>query len=36
MSGVKKVVVDAAVVESGTKPLLVYDDAAKVDMSHPA
>ncbi|MEY2334318.1 ATP-dependent Clp protease ATP-binding subunit ClpX [Acidithiobacillus ferrianus] len=36
MSGVKKVVVDATVVESGTKPLLVYDDAAKVDMSHPA
>ncbi|CDQ10139.1 ATP-dependent Clp protease ATP-binding subunit [Acidithiobacillus ferrivorans] len=36
MSGVKKVVVDAAVVESGTKPLLVYDDAAKVDISHPA
>ncbi|MGC9217189.1 ATP-dependent Clp protease ATP-binding subunit ClpX [Acidithiobacillus sp.] len=36
MSGVKKVVVDAAVVESGTKPLLVYDDAVKVDMSHPA
>ncbi|MBU2809680.1 ATP-dependent Clp protease ATP-binding subunit ClpX [Acidithiobacillus ferrooxidans F221] len=36
MNGVKKVVVDAAVVESGTKPLLVYDDAAKVDMSHPA
>ncbi|WP_298168283.1 ATP-dependent Clp protease ATP-binding subunit ClpX [Acidithiobacillus sp.] len=36
MSGVKKVVVDPAVVESGTKPLLVYDDAAKVDMSHPA
>lgn len=36
MSGVKKVVVDSAVVESGTKPLLVYDDAAKVDMSHPA
>ncbi|MCK9187538.1 ATP-dependent Clp protease ATP-binding subunit ClpX [Acidithiobacillus sp.] len=36
ISGVKKVVVDAAVVESGTKPLLVYDDAAKVDMSHPA
>lgn len=36
MTGVKKVVVDAAVVESGGKPLLVYDDAIKVDMSHPA
>ncbi|MGC8467758.1 MAG: ATP-dependent Clp protease ATP-binding subunit ClpX [Acidithiobacillus sp.] len=34
--GVKKVVVDAAVVESGGKPLLVYDDASKKDMSHPA
>ena len=36
MTGVKKVVVDAAVVESGGKPPLVYDDAIKVDMSHPA
>jgi endopeptidase Clp ATP-binding regulatory subunit (clpX) len=36
MTGVKKVVVDAAVVESGGKPLMVYDDAIKVDMSHPA
>ena len=34
--GVKKVVVDAAVVESGGKPLLVYDDASKKDVSHPA
>jgi len=34
--GVKKVVVDAAVVESGGKPLLVYDDASKKDLSHPA
>ncbi|WP_414039650.1 ATP-dependent Clp protease ATP-binding subunit ClpX [Acidithiobacillus sp. M4-SHS-6] len=36
LTGVKKVVVDAAVVDSGGKPLLVYDDAIKVDMSHPA
>ncbi|MBU2759606.1 ATP-dependent Clp protease ATP-binding subunit ClpX [Acidithiobacillus sulfurivorans] len=36
MTGVKKVVVDVAVVESSGKPLLVYDDAIKVDMSHPA
>ncbi|MBN2680103.1 ATP-dependent Clp protease ATP-binding subunit ClpX [Acidithiobacillus montserratensis] len=36
MTGVKKVVVDAAVVDSSGKPLLVYDDAIKVDMSHPA
>ncbi len=36
MTGVKKVVVDAAVVDSGGKPLLVYDDAIKVDISHPA
>ncbi|PKY11344.1 ATP-dependent protease ATP-binding subunit ClpX [Acidithiobacillus marinus] len=36
MTGIKKVVVDAAVVDSGGKPLLVYDDAIKVDISHPA
>ena len=37
MNGVKKVVVDATVVDGAGKPLLVYDDgAAKVDISHPA
>jgi ATP-dependent Clp protease ATP-binding subunit ClpX len=37
MNGVKKVVVDAAVIDGAGKPLLVYDDgAAKVDISHPA
>ena len=36
MSGIKKVVIDAGVVENGNQPLLVYDEAAKVDASHPA
>jgi len=36
MTGIRKVVIDAGVVENASKPLLVYDEAAKVDASHPA
>ncbi len=36
MTGIKKVVVDTGVVENANKPLLVYDEAVKADVSHPA
>ena len=36
LGGVTRVVVDAAMVETGGQPLLVYDEAAQKDLSHPA
>ncbi len=36
LAGVTRVVVDAAVVETGGRPLLVYDEAMQKDGSHPA
>ncbi|MCE5394215.1 MAG: ATP-dependent Clp protease ATP-binding subunit ClpX [Acidithiobacillus sp.] len=36
MTGIQKVVIDSSVVENKGKPLLVYDEATKADVSHPA